>query len=291
MNLQEYLKKNYSETSVRCYLNLINRFKLALGSKADQATYTDILNYIGLLREERLHPKSLRNNLFSIKIYFSYLIETGKRDDHPCKYLQLKDKINRGIQIEGLYSKETLEELYNNYQAKNPNNQQRDKIIVSLLVYQALTVFEICSLKISDVYLEEGVIRITKGSRVRKTRALNLKSNQVLLFHNYLKHDRRKYQRNSNPIKHQDYFLPGEEGSRLWEGATNRIINHNRDKSNKLIPIKIRQSVITNLLKENNDIRIIQEFAGHRRTASTEAYKQTGLDELKGAISKYHPLQ
>jgi len=45
------------------------------------------------------------------------------------------------------------------------------------------------------------------------------------------------------------------------------------------------------LLKEKNDTRIVQEFAGHRRTSSTEAYKQSGLEELKQAINKFHPLQ
>ncbi len=69
------------------------------------------------------------------------------------------------------------------------------------------------------------------------------------------------------------------------------MINQHQDQQNKLIPLKIRQSVIAHLLKENNDIRIVQEFAGHRRTASTEAYKQTGLEELKSAIDKLHPLQ
>lgn len=69
------------------------------------------------------------------------------------------------------------------------------------------------------------------------------------------------------------------------------MINKDRDKQNKLIPLKIRQSVIAHLVKENNDIRIVQEFAGHRRASSTEAYKQTGLEELKLAIEKLHPLQ
>jgi integrase/recombinase XerD len=56
-------------------------------------------------------------------------------------------------------------------------------------------------------------------------------------------------------------------------------------------PIKIRQSVIAHLLKQNHDLRIVQVFAGHKRAASTEEYKQTGLEELKTAIQKHHPLQ
>jgi integrase/recombinase XerD len=290
MILQEYLQKEYSSTSISGYENMIIRFKLTLGERADKASYTDVLDYIGLLREQNLHPKSLRNNLFAIKIYYRYLVATGKRNDHPCQYLYLKDQINRAIQVESLYPKEILTELYENYQSKNPENQQRDKIIISLLIYQALSVLEISQIKITDVNLENGTVRIN-GNTKNKGRTLSLKPNQILLFHNYLKNDQKRYWRKQKPSKREDYFVLSEAGLQLWQGGINRMINRGKDKSNKLIPLKIRQSVIAHLLKENNDIRIVQEFAGHRRTASTEAYKQTGLEELKSAIEKLHPLQ
>ena len=290
MKLEEYLNQKYSPTSVSGYTNMIKRFKLWAGERADKASYTDVLDYIGILREQGLHPKSLRNNLFAIKIYFNYLVEVGNRTDHPCKYLYLKDQINRQIQVESLYPKEILEELYENYQAKNQENKQRDKIIISLLIYQALTVLEISQIKKDDVDLEEGTVNI-KGNSKNKGRLLSLKSKQILLIHNYLKNDWKRYWRKQKPKKRTDYFLMNEEGRQLWQGGINRMINKGKEKHEKLIPLKIRQSVIAHLLKENNDIRIVQEFAGHRRTASTEAYKQTGLEELKSAIEKLHPLQ
>ena len=290
MKLRDYLSKHYSQTSVRSYGNMVNRFKLIMGEKAEKANYTDVLDYIGLLREQNLHPKSLRNNLFAIKIYFRYLVETGKRKDHPCQYLYLKDQINRQIQVESLYPKELLQELYETYQAKKPENQDRDKIIISLLAYQALSVLEISQIKVTDINLEEGLVKV-KGNIKNKGRELSLKPKQILLFHNYLKYDWKRYHRKQKPSKREDYFLLSDNGLQLWTGGINRMINWNRDKQNKLIPLKIRQSVIAHLLKEKNDIRIVQEFAGHRRTASTEEYKQTGLEELKSAIEKLHPLQ
>lgn len=74
MSLKEYLQKEYSKTSIGGYENMINRFLLALGENAEKASYTDVLDYIGLLREQNLHPKSLRNNLFAIKIYYRFLV-------------------------------------------------------------------------------------------------------------------------------------------------------------------------------------------------------------------------
>jgi integrase/recombinase XerD len=290
MNLQQYLKNEYSKTSTSGYEAMINRFLLALGNKAEKAGYTDVLDYIGLLREQNLHPKSLRNNLFAIKIYYRFLVATGKRNDHPCQYLYLKDQINRAIQVEALYPKETIENLFESWQSKNKIHQTRDKIIISFLVYQALTVLEITQIKVSDINLEDGTVKV-KGNSKNKGRTLSLKPKQILLFHNYLKTEYKTYHKKQKPSKRQDYFLLNDEGLQLYQGGINRMINGGKDHQNKLIPLKIRQSVIAHLLKENNDIRIVQEFAGHRRTASTEAYKQTGLEELKSAIDKLHPLQ
>lgn len=290
MTLEDYLKREYSPSSTGSYLNMINRFKLVMGTRADKATYTEILDYIGLLREQNLHPKSLRNNLFAVKIYHRYLVEIGKRKDNPVQYLYLKDQINRAIQVESLYPKEILEELYKTYQSKDLQHQNRNKIIISLLIYQALTVLEISQIKINDVDIEQGTVRI-KGNVKNKGRTLSLKPKQILLFHNYIKHEWKQYQRKQKPSKRTEYFLMNDEGLQLWSGGINRMINKDRDKQNKLIPLKIRQSVIAHLVKENNDIRIVQEFAGHRRTASTESYKQTGLEELKSAIERLHPLQ
>lgn len=61
-------------------------------------------------------------------------------------------------------------------------------------------------------------------------------------------------------------------------------------KGRKLNPKTIRQSVITNLLKQGKDLRIVQAFAGHKYPSTTEQYKQTGVEELKTQILKYHPM-
>ncbi len=243
-------------------------------------TYIDDFAQLGL-RVQKLHPKSLRNHLFVLKIYFRYLVETGKRKDHPCQHLHLKDQINRQIRIEDLYSKETLNKLYENYQSKNPEHQNRNKIIISLLIYQALTVLEITQLEMTDIDLKSGTIKI-KGNPKNKSRKLKLKPEQILLFHTY-KTTNRSHEKT-------EYFIVNNKGEKLHPSSINRMINQGKSKNEKLLPIKIRQSVIAQLLKEKNDIRIVQEFAGHRRTASTEAYKQTGLEALKSSIEKLHPL-
>jgi integrase/recombinase XerD len=53
----------------------------------------------------------------------------------------------------------------------------------------------------------------------------------------------------------------------------------------------IRQSVIANLLKQGADLRVVQVYAGHKSPGTTEKYKQSGVELLKQAIDKHHPLK
>jgi len=283
MKIEDYILDRYSEKSLPRYMNQINLFRATQGGSTEQSTYSDIVNYIGDLRERGLHAKSLRNHLFSLKIYFRYLVEIGKRQEHPCENLQLKDQINREIIIEELYSKEDLEELYKTYQSKTNKTKFikiRDRVILSLLIYQALTTNEIIELRKEDISIEEGEVRIReierKNRRGNKGRILALHPKQMLLIYDY-------YQ-----LINEGYFIQTEAGKKLYGAYISRMLRHH---PKYFTPIKIRQSVIANLLKTAADLRLVQEFAGHRRTGSTEAYKRTGLEELKSSIERLHPRQ
>jgi integrase/recombinase XerD len=288
MTLKQYVEHHYSKTARGGYLNMIARYKTYMQEKAAIASYTEVLEYIGYLRKLRLHPKTLRNNLAAIKIYYRYLVLIQKRTDHPCEKLYLQDQINRSIAVENLYSPLDLEELLKHHKAKHPRHQQRDEVIISLLIYQALTVLEITQLLITDINLEVGTIQI-KGNAKNKGRTLHLRPNQVMLIFKYLNGSRPRILEATK--KESDIFILSDRGKNIFPGIINRIINENRKPSEKLLPLKIRQSVIAHYLKQNNDIRLVQVFAGHRRAGSTEEYKQSGLEELKSSINKLHPLQ
>ena len=274
-----YLNEHYSKRATRGYNNMIKKYELFMQESALTAHYSDVMQYMSHLRSTGLHPKSLMNHLFAIKIYYRYLIDLGIRKDHPCERLYLKDQINKSIELEKLYTPQQLEDLLKNHKSKNESNQSRDEIIIGLLIYQALTVQEICSLKVEDIRLEEASIFIGGSAKIN-SRTLALKAKQIVQILNYLR-------------KHPENTYLFEDGNKnpLWSGIINRIINEGKSKTEKILPLKIRQSVIMHLLKQNNDIRIVQVFAGHKRSGSTEQYKQSGLEELKASIDRLHPLQ
>lgn len=293
--LQDYLETNYSPRSIYHYLDKIGKF-LEYNENAINLTQIEILNYIGYLRSLKLHPKTIRNHLYSIKIYYNYLQASGQRKDHPCKHLNLKDQINRAVHLEGLYSREEMETFLSDHQTR-PELQRRDEIIISLLIYQALTNTEVATLQLDAINLESGKLYVrtesTGAKNVNLPRTLGLKPKQILLIDRYLNLDRNNLlSRNPTPsITDQNSLLLTKYGKQIKPAAITRQINQGEPKRKKMTPLKIRQSVIHHKLKEGHNVRVVQAFAGHRSILSTEAYQVNKLEELKKGINRFHPYQ
>ena len=289
MILEQYLLKKYNKTSLKPYLCSIRKYLNFIQNKAQTAIYQDILDYIGHLRKnENLNPKTIKYYLGDVKIYYNYLLEIGKRNDHPCSELYLKDKVSRQIAVDTLYTPETLENFYN-YQYKDQRLQRRNQVIISLLIYQGLTASEICNLQIDDINLDKA--EITIRSNQNQNRTLPLQAKQIVLFLNYLQEDYPKLTKLIPPSGVRGLLITGKLKEHVRPNVLNRMINENREKNQQLQPIKIRQSVIANLLKKENDTRVVQVFAGHKRASTTILYKQTQLELLQNAITQYHPIK
>lgn len=293
MSLKEYLEEKYSKSTLYSNLFNIKRFTDYYGEKAPNVNYSDILTFIEHLRKNYdLHPKTLRHCLSAVKIYFNYLLETRQRTDHPCRTLYLKDKINKQIQVDNLYNKETLEAFYENYTIKRKTQLlRRNQIMIGFLIYQALMPREIINLNIEDIDLEKGQIYI-QGYMHQKSRTLKLEAKQVLLIYKYLEEDRKKLLVYNKENPNENAFFIGQYGEKFIDKTgINRIINENRPKKDHIQPLRIRQSVIANLLKSENDTRIVQVFAGHSKASTTIQYKQSDLEILQLAVNQYHPLK
>jgi len=290
MNLNDYLKSNYRASAVRSYRNRIGRFVGQVGeSKTILAKYQDVLGYIDSLRQNGLHAKSLRHELAAVKIYYDWLFETEQRADHPCRTMVLRDAVDKQIRLEELYTNEQLESLLTGYKSANVQDQKRGEVIIGLLVNQALTAGEVTRLRLVDVDLEAGTVHVAAGGKTAE-RTLGLRAHQVLGLYRYIEEDRGRYVVLAKARSLRvDWLLFDTKGGSLSGGDLNRLINRGRKKSEKLRPQKIRQTVIAELVAAGHDVRIVQAFAGHRRSSSTEAYKRTGLEELAEAVVKWHP--
>jgi integrase/recombinase XerD len=223
-----------------------------------------------------------------IKVYYDYLCSEEVRNDNPTKAIKLRDKQSRDIQLQDLFTPEELEQLLNRKE-RYTNLDYRNKVLSSLLIYQALHPGEAEALTVDDINLNAENIYI-KSTYKTNSRTLQLKPNQVLLFHQYITEIRPKLlqQHQSNAL-----LIGIRGGAMTGEDITKHIKRSFRElyPNRKVNAQMIRQSVITNLLKQGHDLSVVQSFAGHKYPSTTERYKQSEIETLKAAVNKYHPLQ
>jgi integrase/recombinase XerD len=287
MNLETYLQQHYSPRTAKAYAREIEIYTGNYPA-ASIAHYKDITNYIGLLRTRYSKPATLRRIVSSIKVYYDYLCSEGTRSDNPAKSIRLRDKRTSDVQLQDLFTTEELAQLLSRKE-RYTNLDYRNKVLSSLLVYQALVPIEIEALQITDINLMEGSIYI-KATYKTNSRTLQLKPNQILLFHHYITEIRPKLLQ----CNQSNALLIGIRGEAM---TAEDITKHVKRSFKALYPNRkvnaqtIRQSVITNLLKQGHDVSVVQRFAGHKYPSATERYKQNEIETLKAAVNKYHPLQ
>ncbi len=145
---------------------------------------------------------------------------------------------------------------------------------------------DITRICLRDIDLENGTIYIRDTIRTH-SRILTLRPNQVMLFYEYIHRVRPallKTDTDALVITHRGTAENGERINYLVETFKPLFPDRNLNART------IRQSVITNLLKEGKDLRVVQVFAWHKKISTTERYRQSGLKELQAAIEKHHPL-
>jgi site-specific recombinase XerD len=297
--LEDYLESKYQPQTVKAYLYDIGNYTSYVGETAAQnAKYSTILDYIAHLRERpNMKTHTIQRVVSALKKYYDYLIESEQRTSHPCQDFQLRDKSPRSVQIQDLFTPQELQSLLHRTE-RYALLKRRNTLIMSLLVHQALTATEIVNLHLNDVDLDRATINIRQNTQ-NEGRILDLKATQISLFYGYINEDRLQLSPlsplsslggNENPclilskLENMDKMTFNTEGVQYLVSTFQPFFNR------KLTPTTIRQSVIANRLKVGEDLRHVQIFAGHRRISSTERYKVSGLDALKNAIQKHHPL-
>jgi integrase/recombinase XerD len=286
MSLQAYLEQRYTEKTAAVYGQEIDRY-LASCPGAAAAGYADVTRYIGALRTAYSNASTLNRILCSIKAYYAYLCDSGQRSDHPARSIRLRDPRSRDIQLQDLFTMAELEALLNRPERYGVLTS-RNKVLISLLIYQALYPVEMEALRAGDINLESGTIHINATAKTHR-RELSLKPSQILLFYIYIREVRPRLLKAGT----SDQLLIGQRGEPM---SAEDITKHVKRSFAGLYPGRIinaqrvRQSVIAHLLKQGHDLSVVQAFAGHKYPSSTERYRQNETQTLKAALQQYHPF-
>jgi integrase/recombinase XerD len=282
---EDYLKETgFKPDTVYQHRKYASYFLAWLAEKSlaiAQITYTEILDFADHLKKDNKNINLINRMMLAVRYYFTYLQNEKQISYNPAAGISLKGTI-RNIPHD-LLSKEELEDLYEKYMIKDERTH-RNKVIVGLLVYQALTREELEELRPEHLKLREGKIQIPPTGK-QNGRILSLQPFQIIDLQEYLYLIRPKLQSRSERL-----FT----GRNDIENLQNTLLhlNHALRRINPKVKhaVQIRQSVITEWLKEK-DLRTVQYMAGHRYVSSTERYQSSNLEDLKEALSKHHPLR
>ena len=265
---------------------------------AEDARYNDLLNFIDYCNLEGNSKKHINSKLRSIRNFYQYLKKNNPDIINPALTLHLQ-----GIRHKlpsGIIGYPALESLYRDYPTKTLRDQ-RNKMILGLLVYQGITTSELHRLEPGHLKLKQGRIHVP-GTRKSGSRTLELKPLQILELHEYLTRIRPQILKEislSKPARKPDKINEKRLNDQLFisingsENIKNSLLHMFKgvQKTNPGIqsPKQIRSSVITWWLK-NHNLRQVQYMAGHKYVSSTERYQLNNLDNLQGKLEKLHPL-
>ena len=199
----------------------------------------------------------------------SELIETPKKEQHLPEVLSLEEIDKMIAQID-----------------LSKNESHRNRAIIEMLYGSGLRVSELVNLRLSDIYLQEGYIRITgKGS---KQRLVPISAEATKWFQYWL------IDRNTLNIKPEasDIAFLNRYGRQLTRAMIFTIIKQLATAAGitkNISPHTLRHSFATHLLQNGADLRVIQQLLGHESISTTEIYTHVDIHDLREAILKFHP--
>ena len=294
------LLKKYSPATTVTTVRIIEYFRSWAATEnineLEEICYQDAMMFISWSSKHGASQKTIANYLNHIRKFYQFLISEGVVKENPVAHIKVQG-IKRKV-YHDILNVEELQKLYNEYpatievskamppQQRNILSRKRNKVILSLLIYQGLRVEEVAALCLQDLQLREGKITIHSQRRTA-ARTMKLESHQVYELMDYI-HEIRKPFLEVHGVN-EKLFLQWKKGENFY-GITQMMLAHLRKINSRIKNFdQIRASVITQWLKQY-DLRKVQYLAGHKYVSSTEEYKANVIDELQDDITKFHPL-
>ncbi len=302
--LEKFLnKENYNENTIRQNLNYTACFLEWMkgnNQTENQIKYNELLSFINHCKDRNDSTKLINRKLAAIRKYYEHLEFEGKANKNPASGLYLKGKKN-GIP-NNLLSKEELQQTYESYFSYDLRTA-RNKVIISLIINQALTSGELQRLEPGNLKLKSGKIEIP-GGKHSNGRTLELEANQIIELQEYLQVTRpeilkalkapnwagRKVKK-PNFTKLETQLFISLNGAISIKSSLLHLTAALKKTNPKIRDLRqLRQSVITEWLK-TEDVRIVQYKSGHKYVSTTERYQANNLEDLQEALNIHHPLK
>ncbi len=296
MNWQTYIKSFQSYLKIERGLsqNTVDNYSFDLLRLTQFLDVNNIIkNPINIAEEEiqqfiytvskEVNPRSQARIISGLKSFFTYLIFEDYRSDNPMELIETP-KIGR--KLPDTLSVQDIDALIAAIDLSKEEGE-RNKAMLETLYGCGLRVSELITLKISDLFFEEGFIKITgKGNKQRFVPIGNTTQKCIELYKSHV--------RTHLTIQkgHEDTLFLNRRGKQLTRAMVFTIIKDLAVKINlkkAISPHTFRHSFATHLLENGADLRSIQLMLGHESITTTEVYVHLDRKHLTQVVNQFHP--
>ncbi|MBE7685750.1 tyrosine recombinase [Tenacibaculum piscium] len=284
-----YLKieRGLSKNSIDGYSRDIKKLVLFVDTLENYSTPIDITSEI--IKQfiydsgKNLNATSQARLISGLRSFFDYLIFEDYRKNNPT---DLIESPNTTRKLPDTLEKEEIDNLINAIDLSHPQGE-RNKTIIETIFSCGLRVSELINLQLSDLFFNEGYIRVLgKGN---KYRFVPIHSTTISRLNFYINDIRPAI---IPKEKEEDIIFLNRRGSRLSRQMIFMILKELAVKTNlkkSIGPHTLRHSFATYLLKNGADLRVIQQLLGHESITTTEIYVHLDTSYLKEVVDLHHP--
>jgi integrase/recombinase XerD len=286
---QHYLKieRGLSENTILSYKRDVKKLMLYLDKNSIKTSPVFIkketlLQFIYEISKSS-DPKSQARIISGLRNFFDYLVFENYRETNPTELIETPKTIRK---LPDCLSIEEIDILINGIDLSHPQGE-RNRTILETLYSCGLRVTELITLQISDLFFDEGFIRVIGKGDKQRFIPINIETQK--LINTYIKYIRC----HTTPQKgFEDTLFLNRRGKALTRVMIFTIIKNLAIETGikkKISPHTFRHSFATHLLERGADLRAIQQMLGHESITTTEIYMHLDKSFLKEVVESFHP--
>jgi integrase/recombinase XerD len=282
------LEKSMSGNSIEAYIHDIEKFLQFLELQNLQVSPENVIleqirEFIKWLQGFGVSERTQSRIISGIRAFFKYLLMEDRISTDPTELIEFP-KIGR--KLPDVLSVSEIDLILSAIDLSQPEGH-RNKAMIEAMYSCGLRVSELVQLKISNLFLDEGFVRVLgKGNKERLVPIGSISINEITF---YLQHHRTHV-----PVKKgfEDIVFLNRRGKGLSRVMVFTIIKNLVEKvglKKQISPHTFRHSFATHLIEGGADLRAVQEMLGHESILTTEIYTHINREFLRDSIMMYHP--
>lgn len=279
------LEKSLSPKTVEAYLTDLKKLEQFLQDEhidMRDATYEDLQTFSASLHDLGICPRSQARILSGIRSFYRYLVLDDHIEGDPSELLESPQT---GFHLPEVLTIEEIDNLINAIDLSTREGQ-RNRAILETLYSCGLRVSELCNLKLSELYLDQGFIKVEgKGNKQRLVPISPRAIHELQLYF---------MDRNMAYIKPgcEDFIFISKRGKNISRIMVFHFIKELAERiqlQKNISPHTFRHSFATHLLEGGANLRAIQSMLGHESIGTTEIYTHIDRNRLRSEIIEHHP--